>query len=301
MRRFLLRVILLFGIVFAFDRGLGSIFEYVANHIKVGSQGKDNYICDSASEDILIFGSSRAVHHYNAKLIEDSLGMSCFNCGEEGNGIILDYGRLIMNLKRHQPKIIIVDISQGFDIEKNDNHKYLGWLKSRYDYDGIKDIFEDVDKTEKYKMLSMIYRYNSRYLQNLFVYFTGKANSSAIKGYVPKNGRIDKMLIRKNPVNEQCLIEVDSLKICYLRKFIHACKDTKLFFVVSPIYYGASEKQYEPVYKICRQQNIPFFFFANDAKYVGCEDYFKDGTHMNSVGADEFTRDLISKLKTLNN
>ena len=70
--------------------------DYVVKNIEVGGRGRDNYICDKSVDDILIFGSSRAVHHYNSSMIEDSLGMSCYNCGDDGNGIILSYGRLSM-------------------------------------------------------------------------------------------------------------------------------------------------------------------------------------------------------------
>lgn len=52
------------------------------------------YIANKATDDIIILGSSSATHHYVLQIIEDSLGLSCYNCGEEGNGVVLAYGRL---------------------------------------------------------------------------------------------------------------------------------------------------------------------------------------------------------------
>ena len=125
MKRFCIRIIILFLLLVAIDFVLGHFLQFVTNQIRIGGQGRDNYIANLANEDILVFGSSKAVHHYNPKIIEDSLGMSCYNCGQDGNGIILDYGRLLMIKERHQPKTIIVDVNPSFDLILNDNHKYL--------------------------------------------------------------------------------------------------------------------------------------------------------------------------------
>ena len=61
MHRFLLKVFIFFALLFLFDNVIGYTMDYVLNHIEVGGQQRDNYICNQANEDILIFGSSRAV------------------------------------------------------------------------------------------------------------------------------------------------------------------------------------------------------------------------------------------------
>lgn len=45
------------------------------------------------------------------------------------------------------------------------------------------------------------------------------------------------------------------------------------------------------------RQYIRFIDFTNNPKYTHNNLYFKDGTHLNARGADEFTRDLIQCLK----
>ena len=142
MKRFVYKILLLALIIATCDVIFGEAMDYIVNHISVGGRARDNYICNSATEDIMIFGSSRAVHHYNAHMIQDSLGMTCFNCGADGNGIILSYGRLLMLKERHQPKIIIHDVNPEYDLYVNDNTKYLGNLKLRYERGGISSIFD---------------------------------------------------------------------------------------------------------------------------------------------------------------
>ena len=66
--------------------------------------------------------------------------------------------------EHHKPKVIIYDITSAFDLHVGeDNHKYLGWLKESYERANVREIFAAVDKTEKVKMLSQMYRYNSKF------------------------------------------------------------------------------------------------------------------------------------------
>ncbi len=293
MKRFLLRVALLFCVIAIADWSFGVCMNYIVNSIDVGGQGNDNYICNISKDDIIIMGSSRAERHYNALMIEDSLGMSCYNCGVAGNGIILDYGRLMMIKERHDPCIIICDINPSFDLWENDNHTYLGWLKSRYDRHGVADIFYSIDKTEKYKMISRMYRYNSKFLQNVFVYLTKISYDGGIKGFRPIDEEFDSMKVLNDEDGDNRDYKFDSLKIRYINDFIKLSKGAKLVFVISPVWYGMDTKSFEPLEAICRVNNIPLLDYSNSPKYVHNNQYFKDGTHLNARGANEFTSDLI--------
>ena len=296
MKRFVVRLFVFVAIIFVADVAIGYVLRYATNHISVGGQGRDNYIANVAKEDIMIFGSSRAVHHYNAQMIEDSLGLSCYNCGQDGNGIILDYGRLLMVSERKMPKTILVDINPSFDLMENDNHKYLGWLKLHYEKAEVRPIFDLVDQTERIKMMSQLYRYNSVFLQNLFVFLTGISNDSGVKGFRPTKGAFDKMKVAVGHSLDDNY-SFDSKKIDFLRKFIEYSEGVDLRFIVSPIWYGMNPAEFEPVRRMCEEKRIPFYDFSNDKKYVHQDEYFKDGSHLNDFGADEFTRDLIALLR----
>ena len=144
-------------------------------------------------------------------------------------------------------------------------------------------------------MLCQSYRYNSKFLQNLFVYFTSIATDTGIKGFRPINEAFDPMKISKSTEPE--IYEFDTLKIEYINKFIELSKGAQLVFVVSPMWYGMDTLKFAPLRNICKQHGITFLDFSNDAKYIHNNDYFKDGTHLNARGADEFTKDLIIELR----
>jgi len=294
MKRFIVRLLIFLVLMFILDRGFGMTMTYLQNHARGGYVGHHNYILQHANEDILIFGSSRAIHHYNPQILMDSLGMSCYNCGQDGNGIILFYGWWQIMKHRHVPKVIIYDVNPSFDLlVGEDNSKYLGWLRSEYDNAGVKEIFNDVDPTERFKMTSMMYRFNSKFLQNITDYIHPLYNISS-NGFLPLKGKLNKMKIKQNKKSKR--YKNDELKLKYLSNFIKECKElnVKLIFVSSPIWYGRNEEQLQVVNDLCCKHGIPFYDYSNDKNFVKNDEFFKDGNHLNAHGADVFTSKLCS-------
>ena len=115
MNKFLRKICLFFLLIAVIDVLLGSFMTTTSRQMNIGRNGREYYICDSVTSDILILGTSRAEHHYNAQMISDSLGIPCYNAGEEGCGIVLAYGRLLLLLERYTPNAIIYDVTPGFD------------------------------------------------------------------------------------------------------------------------------------------------------------------------------------------
>jgi hypothetical protein len=300
MRKFIIKIIILLLIIVAIDQIIGYAFSYAFDQIKIGGRGRDNHICNVTEDDILVFGSSRAVHHYNTAILEDSTKMTCYNCGDNGCGIILSYGRLLMVKERYQPKLIIQDVNPDYDLLKGDNSKHLGWLKSRYEREGIKEIFDTVGSNEHIKMHCQMYRYNSTFLQNLVTYLFSIGNSAGIKGYRPMDVEFDSMKVIKHPNIDEEKIEIDPIKLKYVEKFIKECEGTNVVFIASPIWYGMNPQKLAPIKNLCQKYNVPFIDFSDNSKYVHCNKYFTDGVHLNMRGADEFTKDLIQELRKHN-
>jgi len=276
------------------DVVLGKSFAYMVDHAKGGNNARNNYICNQTNEDILIFGSSRAVHHYNPIILSDSLGMSCYNCGQDGNGAILNYGRYQLITRRYHPRLIIYDYQYTSDmLADEDNHKFLGWLRAYYNCPGIPEIFESVDYIEKYKMCSRMYRYNSNFL-NILTDFIHPVKSEGFNGYLPENVSFDKLKVKSD---NYTIIEQDSLKIHYLKRIIEESKNSKIIFTISPYWNGIDARLLKTVYKICEEYQLDLIDYSNHPKYLHHDEYFGDGSHLNSFGADEYTNDIVKELK----
>lgn len=300
MIKFLVKIGAFLLIILICDVLLGDIFAFLVENAKGGDNKRNNYICNEIDrEDILIFGSSRAIHHYNPIMISDSTRMSCYNCGQDGNGAILNYGRFHLISQRYYPKLIIIDVFPTYDLLIGENNqKYLGWLRPYYDKPGMPELFESVDKKERIKMLSNMYRYNSRFVQIISDYLH-PMRSEGINGFRPIKDEFDTMKIRKKVINER-KPQYDSLKICFIKKLIEESLNTKIVFCVSPYWNGGDTTTFQPIKDLCMDKKIPFIDYSNNSKYVHHNEFFVDGSHLNSLGADEYTRDIINEIKTRN-
>lgn len=278
------------------DIVVGYGIKTINGGVEKGDYGRNNYIMkEMTGKDVLVFGSSRAIHHYNPKILGDSLGLSCYNCGEDGMGIILSFGRLNALLKRYSPKVIVYDIEISYDLAKDDNAKYLGKLNLFYpDYD-LESVFNDVSRTEKYKMISHLYRYNSQ-LADIFIQRISSSPEYARDAtFYPLSGYLSYEPESPKPYS----IDVDSLKIKYLNMFISKCNENEiqLFFAVSPKYLIRHDSELSTLKELCIQRNLPLLNHYNDTAFTIHNELFVDPVHLNSEGSEQYTKVISSEIK----
>lgn len=296
MKKYLVKIFLFFIAVAVLDVIYGFACQYMNDHSKGGGIKSRYYVCKESKEDVLIFGSSRAKHHYVPDIIEDSLNVTCYNTGEDGNGIILCYGFLKMIIQRYLPKLIIYDVS-AFDIYEDDNMKYLDLMKPYYFETGVDSIFWAVNSKSRYMMLSNLYRYNTTCLR-VFGNFIHPITNYP-KGYYALKKTMDYEPAIKALEKE----EVDSLKLRYFEQFIQLTetKGIQLICCVSPSYKAqSSDDYYMPVKTLCQHYNVPFLYNAASSDISCDKSYFQDRTHLNHIGASIYTRELVSRIKNNN-
>lgn len=292
--KFIKKVLLFFVLLAIMDIAFGRVMNFITPRITNGEYGRDNYISNQCKDDLLIFGSSRAECHYNSQMLEDSLGMSCYNCGQSGHMVFLNYARLCMTMERYHPKKIIYDIMPGFDLlADDDNYKDMSFLKLHYDRNNIPEIVDEIGHNEQYKMFSSMYRYNSTFLQLLLMSMQS-AKPSTMKGFKPKVKQNDIWL---TPPPARTEWTYDSLKLAYLDKFIEKAGDSELIFFVSPFWRGLNPDILRPVKEKCEKHGIRLIDYSNNPKYLKKTELFEDYAHLNAKGADVFTQDVIRELK----
>ena len=300
MKKYIGYIVLFFAIVLAIDFGFGKVCDYLNAHAKGGATKQMYDLCMKDQYDILIMGSSRAHHHYVPQIMEDSLGMSCYNAGVDGNGIILMTGIYRMITQRYQPKLIIYDVEQAFDLflYKADNNctRYLAAQKPFYSQPGIGQIFKDVSKEEYYKTYSGLCRYNSVSIPLFIDYLSFRPMDA--KGYSPISGKMENEPEKKETKGSPV---IDSLKLQYMHDFIKDVseKGISLMIVVSPKYGAVDSQSFEPIKKICCTYHVPFVDYYADQEFMTHKEWFKEPMHLNDFGAVSFTRKLIDEIKTL--
>ena len=120
MRKFILSLLFGLFLVIIGDYAVGSALEYFYFKTSSGLLQRTTFALEETEADILIFGSSRANHHYDTKIIEDASGLSAYNTGRDGNYIFFQNALLKSILKRYNPKQIILDFSGTFEHGRED-------------------------------------------------------------------------------------------------------------------------------------------------------------------------------------
>lgn len=253
----------------------------------------------SCKEDIVVLGSSRAAHHYDSRIIEDSLEMSCVNYGSQDNGIVLMYGRYKMLTRYHIPKMIIYDIHSPFDLWQGDNSKYLPRLRPFASDSTIRNYIYRIDESENLKLNSNLYRFNGMFQELLAVQF--RADNNLYHGYAPLYGQMKSIPVVGNTKEQPAV--TDTLKLNLFREMIKDCnkKGVKLCFLVSPSFKRGYFKTVDPILKMCRDYGVPYELYDKpDAFPLECG-YFFDSSHLNDKGAKLYTKKVIPFLRKVLN
>lgn len=298
MKKFILHILLFFAIVAVVDFAIGMVFHYLQANKAGGRTRAEWYACKASNEDIIIMGSSRASHHYDPQIISDSLNMSCYNAGQDGNGIILQYGRWKMMAERYTPKLIIYDVNPMFDLCKNDNMRYVDRLKPFCDDVEVKKYLTDIFPMERLKLFSQMYCYNYKFLE--MISDCARDRDDKLKGYIPLKGEIRSEIVEANRPLKVLGIKNDKVKISYLEQLTKDCKEKgiKIIFVASPAFRGGSYtvETFGAVSKIAKEYGVQFLYYY-ESDYSENIQLFKDSQHLNDEGSREFTIDLVAKLR----
>lgn len=294
MKKYLVNVFLFFGFVLFVDLGTGIIGDYLQAHAKSGYTKKINDIAINSIYDIMIMGSSRAHHHYDAPYMAENLGLEVYNAGYDGNGIILADGLLELMIAHHHPKLILYDVEPAFDINvyppDNNNKRYISRLKPFWKFSAVGDIIRDVSREEWYKVHSGLIRYNSDIL-TLIRDFLRKEIDNQL-GYEPLQGNYD-----KDPIVKEGNVVDDLFKIKYFEKFVCSAKRSNIpvIIIASPKLGARNSEVFKPIRDICIRYNVPFWDFYCDKKYQNSS-FFKEPTHLNSIGARLYTTEIVNKI-----
>lgn len=292
MKRFLVKLCVLAIIVIVVDKVIGFSLTYMRRQIR--SEKSCDYIFSEVKQDVLIFGSSRSYRHYDTRIISDTLGLSCFNCGQTGQGFIYNYALLKKVLQHHMPKLIIYDIYPTADLFQGDNIRYIKELRPYYKDKDIRDVILKVDASECYKINSKMYCYNDICNKILLDFFSVIPAEESFNGYVPIHKKMSKPGLM--PISNECF-QPDSLKLSFAKDFIELAKKTNVVFTMSPFLCGGNVHSRDLVLKLTEEYNIPFIDYSSSSLFLDNNEYFYDSIHMNSEGSIEFSKEIASVLK----
>ncbi|MFN8250496.1 MAG: hypothetical protein U0V75_01345 [Ferruginibacter sp.] len=270
-----------------------------------GLQYRTTYTVEKNTSDILVFGASRANHHYHPGVFKEELpSYSFYNAGRDGNSIFYHYAVLKMVLGRYTPKIVILDMENGSLVKNNESYDRISSLLPYYEsHPEIRSVIELRSRYEKYKLFSKTYPYNS----SIFTIAIGnsemnKARWKDINGYLPLSnvltaaiGNDSNTVNNKNPL--------DSNKINCYENFLKDCvaKGVKVFVYVSPYFlqFSTPDKSVMKAKEIAQKYDVTFSDYSSDTFFTERNFLFADIVHLNDSGAKIYSSKIMPGIKSV--
>jgi len=313
--KFLLNLLAFCVVLVVIDQVLGFAFKTVYFHQRVGQFSQTTYAVDSASQDVMIFGSSRAVRHYSCPIISSGLGLSCYNSGRDGQ--MIPYATAIeeVSLNRHKPKLIILDINPWeLAVNPSKYEKLTILLPYCNKHPELIKYIGEISQFEQYKLWSQVYPYNS----SIFILATNALFPNNVKkddyGYLPLDGVMTPAYLKEYTERMQARsIRIHTKKevaedkgITYYKAFLDRAQknNIKTLVVISPtILKDPFELDNQTLEKnlvmdIAKQYpNVTFVDYSSDTRFNGHPEKFSDEFHLNRYGSEEFSTSLTAYIK----
>lgn len=297
MKKFLIGITLFFAVMVAADFIFGKVMYFAESQ-----SSSQNYHCMyEADEDVLILGSSFAVRNLVPSVIEDALGVSCYNAGEAGNGSMVAWVRYNMFIKNHIPKLIIYALTPQYDYVKSDDYtKYLNIVKPYFSHEeSVVNMYEDLMSwSDRLILSSNFVKFNS-YGAQLVYYWLSKKNIG-LQGYEPLYGTF--IPHKNDELRTKKEYEIDEQKMGYLELLFDDItnRGIPIICILTPDYREDFDLyQYKEGLLLCEKYDIRVI---NHKYYDGISQnnyYFYDKGHLNDTGARFYSSLLCNELEQL--
>jgi hypothetical protein len=298
MRAFIYKTVLFILIILSIDFISGIILDYFYQHPKSGIVFQEDYIINKTSQEVLIFGSSRAAFHYIPDIISKETSLSTYNVGREGTGIYFHYAILLATLERYNPKVVVLDLDFRDYYNRGGNFGTDVFKELLPYYGKVNPVFDSLVTPEWYDPLfaqSSLYKYNKKFFNIVSgTIEKGKNNHS---GYRPLIGNWDKVS-RLDDTEE---LIVDNRLAQSIRAFIQKAKNNgiKVIIVLSPSFREMPIEFASYVESIPSIYKVDVLNHYNDSTFLGNYDLFHDEEHLNNLGAEVYSKQIAKEINAI--
>jgi hypothetical protein len=306
----LIKIVCFFCLIVTLLFVLNAVINAGLRRIKTSQFGVSNQIVrGKINADIVISGSSRALTHYDPRIIERTTGSPTFNIGLNGSQTDMQLARLKAYLKHNQkPKLLV----QNLDLfsfltshEIYDPAQYVPYLNEESIYAGVRRVYSDA---WKWKYLPL-YGYAVEDMR--FNWMIGlkalagiQPKEDHVNGYRPRDiswtGDFEKFRAN-NP--DGVVVETEAQGVRDFEQLLGLCAQQAIpvLVVYSPEYYEmqAIERNRKELLGKAKEMTGRFNFPLWDySESPICRDRsnFYNSQHLNERGASAFSTDFAQRL-----
>jgi hypothetical protein len=286
-------------IVILMDAASGAVLERLYFQQDSGAYADCTTILEQVRDPIVVLGSSRALHHYVPGILRDSLGASCWNSGQDGQGLLFAEAALELSFARYRPQLVLLDMNPR-ELER-DGQSYdrmselLPYLRRHPELQRYADLRS---RFERIKCWSRVYPFNSMLLSILWHSARRAEHPSDARGYLPLQGHSPAPRLDE-PEGRDPAGPIDPIKLRALAHIAAMARahDCRVIAIVSPIARSDRARTSRTrLAALVQEAGLPFWDDAEDPTIVNNTNYFYDHAHLNEVGARKFTALVASRL-----
>jgi hypothetical protein len=286
----LLKLVAVLIIIFLLDKLTGIILGHLYQTSTNDAIYKIRYSFTQTNEDILIFGPSRAQHHYIPDTLTKGTKLKAYNCGLGGQPIAFSLVQISETLKRYNPKIIILDIPPDISLARDPDPR-LSVLNPYFHKDTLvrQVLLNNSSRFEKLKFIFSTYPYNGMIAEIILsLVYDPKVS---VKGFIPIYGsKTDDDEIRREGTDP--LKEIPAIQLEYLQRITELCQrnNVNLWLVISPLYNITQQekKTIQDLKDYANKNNVRLMDFSKSWAFND-NILFRDNLHLNIDGAIKFT------------
>lgn len=299
MKKLLIFLSCTLAIVIISDLVFGVCFtNYVKTHDLPGRFQPLDKLIRQTDAEILLIGNSVIKDAIDPSIVEDSVGLSCYNGGIDGQN--LEFFETIIDcvLQRHIPKMIVLGFRPE-EVGENVGNGIFDVLRPYYHtgYKNIDQHFDNMSPDNRLLFKSSFYRYNTVWVRILLYsflddtkYTTNGFTGSDVPAQIPSIRIIDHV----DKPSER--------KINCLKRILGKCKENgvKVCVCFPPCLIEFSPKIIPciaAVEELCRQQDVLCLNNYNDSFFLSSPKLFHDINHININGAEIYSRQFALRIK----
>lgn len=306
------RIAAFVGLIVALAFMLDAFFGLSLRRLTTGDFGEWNRIVrGQVNADILITGSSRALTHYDPRILEAATGRSAYNIGLNGSQTDMQFARLKTYLRHNRKPLWLIHNVDAFTFQLShgevyDPGQYVPYLDEPDLYDALARINADTWKARHLPL----YGYAAQdlrlsWLQGLRHWMMPETRPTHYQGFKPREtpwtGEFDQFRAR-HP--NGLPIEIEPAGVAEVEELLRLCASEGIQVVLSysPEY---SEMQamttnraeiFARVEALSRQFGATLLDFSQ-SPISSRKELFYNSQHLNADGAAEFTHELAKRLK----
>lgn len=274
------------------DRGQISTVGKIVNH--------------QQNPSIAIFGSSVAWVHFNPEIVTNITGKSCYNFGLNGTPLTQYQGLLKEFIEYSDSEVIVIagTFSEFSGREAiAEIYKFVPYLHNDNLYEGLERIDPDLLWKMRYIPFYTLTTLEYNFFQYAVMGYLGITHpdeKNEVNGFVPQRR------IWRDSAREASAKTIINYKVVDQYKSLVSlanARNKKVVLVLPPIYYEGALKieNLQEIKEVFR--NIAgtdnYFLDFTSSEICFNKSLFYNNTHLNSTGADIFSKDFSNKLATI--